>query len=147
MTIPKRKTMDHVVPGWLQGSPRYFVTICANERGKNQLCQPDVAQTVIAAAEYYHVRKRWHILLFLLMPDHLHALVSFPKVESMQQVIRTWKHYLAKQHHIEWQRDFFDHRLRNDESHAEKIEYIRQNPVRAGLVTLPEQWPYVWEPD
>lgn len=80
------------------------------------------------------------------MPDHLHALLSFPKMEAMPQVIRAWKHYLATQHKIEWQRDFFDHRLRHDESHEEKLDYIRMNPVRAGLATSPEEWPYVWEP-
>lgn len=64
----------------------------------------------------------------------------------MQQVLRSWKHYLSKLHRIEWQRDYFDHRLRNDESHEEKADYIRQNPVRAGLVAKPDHWPYVWEP-
>ncbi len=38
---------------------------------------------------------------------------------------------------------FFDHRLRHDESEAEKFEYIRQNPVRAGLIGAEDEWPYV----
>lgn len=80
------------------------------------------------------------------MPDHLHALVSFPQVESMPQVIRSWKHYLSKHQHIRWQRDFFDHRLRSNESHEEKLTYILNNPVRAGLILTPDKWPYVWTP-
>ena len=82
----------------------------------------------------------------LLMPDHVHFLVSFSKTESMRAVIDAWKHYLAKQHGTHWQRDFFDHRLRKEESYEEKARYIRLNPVRAGLVKSPEEWPYFWEP-
>jgi REP element-mobilizing transposase RayT len=48
------------------------------------------------------------------------------------QVIQTWK----------WQEGCFDRLLRSDESLSEKWEYLRQNPVRAGLVANPEDWPF-----
>ena len=41
-----------------------------------------------------------------------------------------------------WQAGFFDHVLRSDESRSEKWEYIRMNPVRAGLVEEADDWPY-----
>jgi hypothetical protein len=41
-----------------------------------------------------------------------------------------------------WQKGFFDHLIRSDESHAEKWKYVRENPVRAGLVAKAEDWPY-----
>jgi REP element-mobilizing transposase RayT len=44
-----------------------------------------------------------------------------------------------------WQRRFFDHVLRNDESYAQKWNYVRENPVRAGLVAKAEDWPYAGE--
>ena len=44
-----------------------------------------------------------------------------------------------------WQRGFFDHLLRSEESYAQKWEYVRENPVRAGLVQRAEQWPYQGE--
>ena len=44
-----------------------------------------------------------------------------------------------------WQDGFFDHVLRDCESYGEKWEYMRMNPVRAGLVVRPEDWPYVGE--
>jgi REP element-mobilizing transposase RayT len=44
-----------------------------------------------------------------------------------------------------WQREFFDHVLRSEESYAEKWEYVRQNPVRAGLATGVEDWPFQGE--
>ena len=44
-----------------------------------------------------------------------------------------------------WQRRFFDHVLRSDESYAQKWNYVRENPVRAGLVAKAEDWPYAGE--
>jgi len=50
-----------------------------------------------------------------------------------------------------WQEESFDHVLRSSESFAEKLEYVRQNPVRRGLVKNPEDYPWLWlepaEPD
>ena len=44
-----------------------------------------------------------------------------------------------------WQSGFFDHILRSDESYAGKWNYVRNNPVRAGLVATADQWPYQGE--
>ena len=81
------------------------------------------------------------------MPDHLHALISFPYERPMKQIIADWKRFLATNPNIDWQRDFFDHRLRRDESFVQKADYIRANPVRAGLVSSIEDWPYFWMVD
>jgi REP element-mobilizing transposase RayT len=43
-----------------------------------------------------------------------------------------------------WQDESFDHVLRGEESLRETIEYIRQNPVRRGLVKNPEDYPWLW---
>jgi putative transposase len=82
--------------------------------------------------------------LLLLMPDHLHTLVSFPSDKHMMTVVSQWKEFLAKKLGINWQPNFFDHRLRNDESLRDKADYILNNPVRRGLVTRAEDWNYVW---
>ncbi len=94
---------------------------------------------------FYQQKQRWHVHLLLLMPDHIHALISFPQAQNMETVMRAWKHYLAKENDIRWLRDFFDHRIRQDESLEEKAAYIRNNPVRGGLIKTPEEWSYVWE--
>ena len=79
------------------------------------------------------------------MPDHLHAIISFNRDPGMKKSIYVNKKFTARNHGIQWQRDFFDHRLRHDESYLEKAHYIRMNPVRAGLCQSPEDWAYVWE--
>jgi hypothetical protein len=62
----------------------------------------------------------------------------------MVKVISDWKRYLARHARLHWQRDIFDHRIRNEASLQGKWHYILQNPIRAGLVTAVDQWPYVW---
>jgi putative transposase len=78
------------------------------------------------------------------MPDHLHALLSFPLAQRMDGPIRDWKRYLAKTAGVAWQDGFFDQRLRHNENYEEKADYIRMNAVRGGLVAQPEEWAYVW---
>ena len=65
----------------------------------------------------------------------------------MQVVMSKWKEWTAKSLRIDWQRDFFEHRLRRDESYREKADYILLNPLRAGLVQKVEDWPYVFVAD
>ena len=60
----------------------------------------------------------------------------------MTRVMADFKTWVAKSAEVKWQRDFFEHRMRGMESAAEKANYIRNNPVRAGLVSRPEDWPY-----
>jgi hypothetical protein len=88
----------------------------------------------------------WHVALFLLVPDHVHALLAFKRDGSMSRVIGDWKHFHARKNRIEWQEGFFDHRLRDDERGEKlqaKVNYIRQNPVVAGLCASAEEWPWV----
>ena len=79
------------------------------------------------------------------MPDHLHFVASFPETDMrMQTIVSKWKEWTAKSLGIRWQRDFFEHRLCREESAQEKADYILENPVRAGLVSRWEDWPYVF---
>ena len=76
------------------------------------------------------------------MPDHLHGLFSFPGAKPMQRVVCSLKEWVAKQTGVQWQRDFSDQRLRGWESGVEKANYIRRNPVRAGLAERSDDWPF-----
>ena len=91
----------------------------------------------------YHDTQKWYLKILLLMPDHLHMLVGIPGDANLSNLVRDFKRITAKIARIHWQRNFFDHRLRRDESEAEKFEYIRRNPVRAGLIRAADEWPYL----
>jgi REP element-mobilizing transposase RayT len=120
----------------------YFITICCIPRHTNQLATPAVWQVIEETLSVREAKNDLNCRLILAMPDHLHGLFEFPGPNPMTKVISDFKSWLAKQCGIHWQRDFFDHRLRNIESAAEKANYIRLNPVRAGLATNPQDWPY-----
>ena len=145
---PQRKKLPHERPRWLRPEDEiFFITACCESREKNQLCLPKIARAIFDSAEFRNQNDVWYAHLVCLMPDHLHALISFPYERPMKQIMSDWKRILANQLKIEWQRDFFDHRLRKDESYQEKADYIRANPVRAGFVTESEEWPYFWTAD
>jgi REP element-mobilizing transposase RayT len=120
----------------------FFVTICCENRGKNQLCLPKIAEILFNAARHYHDQQEWFLRLMLLMPDHLHAIIIPAPSISLGTVVGNWKRFVAKQTDIAWQKNFFDHRLRSNESWDEKAAYIRANPVRAGLIAQNETWPF-----
>ena len=87
---------------------------------------------------------------YVMMPDHVHLFVRGPDDFQLGPWVGMLKQALAK--HIAlartspiWQRGFFDHVLRNDESYGDKWNYVRENPVRAGLVTKADDWPYSGE--
>jgi putative transposase len=147
MTGARRNRLDHTTHFAGRFGAIYFITICCEQRGFNQLCHDEIATVLADTARIYHERGRWNLDLLLLMPDHLHALIGVDGQTSLSQLIRDYKRITAKITGVRWQRNFFDHRLRHDESLAEKFAYICQNPVRAGLCRTEHDWPYTFIPD
>ena len=143
---PVRQKLSHAIPQWVDERSFYLITICCEPRGLNQLSKKDIGPRILDAAAFYHEQLKWHCRLWLLMPDHLHEIVCFPKQEGIQPLITAWKRYVCRQWGIQWQSNFFDPRLRDRFSLDEKTAYVLQNPVRAGLCACPEDWPFVYRP-
>ena len=143
---PVRKRLFHTLPAWVADGSTFFLTFCCAQRGGNQLNRPEEFAIMTLAVAHYVRSDRWWVELFLAMPDHVHALIAFPRQETMAGVVRDWKRYVAKRAGVQWQDGFFDHRLRSAESGSEKWHYITQNPVRKGLCGRAEDWPWVWKP-
>ena len=142
-----RRALPHDPPLFVDASKEvFFITICCKKRGANQLCYPEVASLLFHATQSYQCQQRWFVPVLLLMPDHVHFLASFSRDVKMTNVVASWKRFTSKYARINWQRDFFDHRLRGGEGWREKSDYILQNPVRAGLIEKYEDWPYVLLP-
>lgn len=79
------------------------------------------------------------------MPDHIHLLLSPPRKDvSVADFSNLFKRGLNRRlsRPVEWQEGCFDHLLRSHESGMQKWKYMRENPVRAGLVKKWEEWPY-----
>ena len=140
--LPQRHSLPHAQPyAW---DAVYFITICAERRGVNTLALPLIAPLLWQEWCGYAERAACSPLLFVVMPDHVHGLFRFPVEPGMEATVNAWKRLTARQSGVAWQRDFFDHRLRSDESFEQKAAYIRDNPVRKGLVSDVAAWPYVW---
>jgi putative transposase len=144
--VPTRKQLPHEVPLWIHPDREdYFITVCCRERGRNQLADPTVGVALIDTIKHRNDRQIWYAHLAVIMPDHLHLIVSFGRIDTpIQTVVSKWKEWTAKSLSIRWQRDFFEHRLRKDESFREKADYVLANPVRAGLVNRWNDWPYTF---
>ena len=123
------------------GHSRYFLTCCTRDR-QVVLAHAGVHERIRSFAarslEDYGV---W-VDAYVAMPDHLHLIVSMARESvSLGEWVKAFKAVVAHRE-FRWQPGYFDHVLRSDESAGEKWEYIRMNPVRAGLVARPDQWPY-----
>ena len=139
-------SLPHDIPLWVDPSKEtYFITINCLRRGENQLARADITEPLFDTVRHRQEKFLWWPYLFLLMPDHQHALLSFPPSgKPLRLVVSKWKEWTAKQLPLDWQDDFFEHRLRREESRREKADYILANPVRAGLVARPKDWPCVY---
>ncbi len=139
-----RRHLPHSRPSWVTRDASYLITVCATPRGVDQLCATGTATRVIESVLFRQERGEWHVLACVVMPDHVHLLVGLPPTTDLRRLMAAFKRYLARLHHVRWQRDFFEYRLRGSDLVAVTLEYLRQNPVRAGLVRTPEDWPYFW---
>ena len=80
------------------------------------------------------------------MPDHIHIFIRIGRGGKLSVTVKFLREGITKYLRRNnpdlrvWQPGFFDHVLRSGESYAEKWEYVRYNPVRAGLVKKPEEW-------
>jgi putative transposase len=133
-----------------RNNPVYFATFCTYKR------RAILANgTVDGAFREFTMRAytEHNIALgrYVIMPEHIHLFVCGPDDFSLGAWIGSLKQALAKSMgrsrgpHAIWQRGFFDHLLRSDESYGQKWNYVRENPVRAGLVGKAEDWPYADE--
>jgi len=136
------------------GGPNWvFLTVCTEKR-ERWLAQTSVQRALHDIWE--HTAKAWLVSDYLLMPDHLHLFCAPHDLKfTIERWIGFWKDQLAKnlknqggaatppcQINGKFQAGGFHHRLRDGESYSQKWQYVRENPVRAGLVAHPEEWPY-----
>ena len=116
------------------------------------LMRPEIHDAFRAFSFRAHQERDVAVGRYIIMPDHLHLFVAFPPegitlskwVQSLRTVLgkELLRVGFQKPH---WQEGFFDHLLRSTESYSEKWDYVRMNPVRAGLCKKPEDWPYQGE--
>jgi REP element-mobilizing transposase RayT len=133
-----------------QRFPIYFVTACTSER-RPILNSEEVHSRLIEFGKEGESHGAW-LGAYVLMPDHLHVFVALnEELVSLSNWVKSLKNSLSKTlrfHNVQaphWQKGFFDHVLRSDDSYSEKWNYVRENPVRATLVKNSSDWPFLGE--
>lgn len=124
----------------------YFVTICEKRRRPawaNRRFFDAFAETV----NRLETHRLWFVHAAIVMPDHLHLLATPLKsrndpVGNLSGALKRWTRAAVADPDWEWQDGSFDRLLRKSEAAAQKWEYIRNNPVRAGWVDDWRKWPW-----
>jgi putative transposase len=139
---PGRRTPAKGVHLSLAGPNWVFLTVCTEKR-ESWLAQISIRDELHDI--WLNTATAWLVSDYLLMPDHLHLFCAPRDLKfTVERWLAFWKDRLAKRNRDSgrFQGGGFHHRLRDDESYAEKWRYVRENPVRAGLVKQSEDWPY-----
>jgi putative transposase len=136
--------LQHRTPDWVGAEPLFHVRIRVQPKTALPLTDPRLSSDLLAAARRYHSLGHWQCLLFLLMPDHLHALLRISRHPGVAVVVQNWKRGTTRFQQVKWQENFFDHRIRHDHEATEKWRYILRNPVVNGLCGASEEWPHGW---
>lgn len=152
--LPDREHLTRI-PVWLPSDQAviYLLTLCTADR-RTLFISPDVVLMVLGCIEDASTRTNWAVHQICFMPDHIHMFVS-PKIDREQKLSRlvqrlkssaTQKLHAAGITGGIWQAEFFDHLLRSHESLHDKWLYVMANPVRAGLCSTPEEYPFLGTP-
>jgi len=142
--LPKRKQLPHALPAWVDRTDPFFVTICCKHRGLNALAHPDVFQTIRHTLILYEDARKLKLFNLTVMPDHIHLIARWDHARGLGRTVMAFKGIVAKRHAVKWQQGFFDHRIRSSGELQAKTEYVRANPVRAGLAANASDWPYAY---
>ena len=142
-----RQTPAQGVLPTFDGSTILWCTVCADARG--DWCAQAKVMALLQEI-WAEPNQAWLVGDFLLMPDHVNFFAS-PRDETsawvdVERWTAYWKDCFAKrcgQPMWRWQRGLFHHRLRSEQAYVEKGVYMRNNPVRAGLVKDAEEW--LWQ--
>ena len=134
-------------------SPIFYVTFVARGRAPILANHP-IHNAFLAYAER-GLDLGFTVGRYVIMPDHVHLFVALGAELTLGRSIGGLKRILggalpeqsrrASASTSPWQPGFFDHVLRSAESYAAKWKYVRHNPVRAGLVERPADWPFAGE--
>jgi REP element-mobilizing transposase RayT len=114
--------------------------------GSCHLRNPAIAD-VVAVALCHFDDKRYRLSAWCVMPNHVHVVAHFFPGETLASIVHSWKSFTAKKaNHILgstgafWQREYYDHLVRDESEFEHAIRYVADNPAKAGL----QNWRWTW---
>jgi putative transposase len=149
--------MPWTLERWHGGHDLHFITFSCYRR-QALLSNAHRRELFLKVLEDVRRRYQWVVIGYVVMPEHVHLLVSEPQQRPLATAIQALKlgfsrRLLAEErrlhHNAEhdkpgrvWQARYYDFNVCTLAKRVEKRRYLHRNPVRRGLVEVPEQWPW-----
>ena len=116
--------------------------------GGSPLAPPDHSRIVVESLRAF-VGQRYDLHAYCVMPNHVHALMTLREGFRLGDVVKSWKTFTGRRINQAtgasgpfWALDYFDRYMRDETDFDNTIAYIENNPVAAGLVSSPDEWPW-----
>jgi putative transposase len=139
MSTPRHRTAP--------GSSYFVTTKCWQGRSVFQMSEN--AEILLRTIVNHRDRGAYLLHEFVIMPNHFHVLLTPSASTSLEKAVQLIKGGSSYAIHKKrgakveiWQEGFYDWTIRDGDDWHAKAEYIRKNPVRAGLVSKAEEWRY-----
>jgi putative transposase len=122
----------------------HFVTFSCYKR-QPFLRTPEAKDTIERFLEQTRQQQCLCIAAYVLMPEHIHLLASEPLKDTLATFLQIFKQLTARELKSPdqkqfWQRRYYDFNVSSGEKYVEKLRYIHRNPVKRGLVAIPEDY-------
>ncbi|HXY14450.1 MAG TPA: hypothetical protein VEI26_08125 [Terriglobales bacterium] len=152
MLLDRKYEYRRKLPHYQKTGRPIFVTF----RKLTSIPFPEEARDAVLAHCLHDQGKKYHLHAVVIMPEHVHLLLTplrdssgwpYALAAILKLIKGTSARSVNKLHSTSgpvWQEESFDHVLRSEESFVEKLDYMRQNPVRRGLVQRPDDYPWLW---
>ncbi len=96
--------------------------------------------------------KRYDLVAYVVMPNHVHLMIKTHEGFPLSKVVHSWKSFTAHEinKHFKksgrdaqvWQTEYFDRFIRDERHFDQAVDYIHENPVKAGLCRYAREWPW-----
>jgi S-adenosylmethionine decarboxylase proenzyme len=114
--------------------------------GECYLRNPEIAEIVSNSLKHFD-NERYHLFAWCIMPNHVHVVFRPLQNNKIDEILHSWKSFTAhkinnilKKDGIFWQREYYDHLVRDQEEFERIIQYVSDNPIKANL----KNWNWVW---
>jgi putative transposase len=121
----------------------HFVTFSCYQR-RQYLGTPTARDRFEVALEEMRRRYEFFVSGYVVMPEHVHVLVSEPKKVNLATALQALKLSVMRKSEERpfWQARYYDFNVFTTKKRVEKLNYMHENPVARGLVGFAENWPW-----
>jgi putative transposase len=141
--------MPYGLKRWQQSRESHSVTFSCYRR-RPYLSRGSAATLFLTCLEQTRRRYGFRVYGYVVMPEHVHLLVSEPVVGLLSTAVQALKIAVSRRalsagwraEQPFWQKRYYDHNVRSHEKFVEKLRYIHRNPMQRGLCVEAIAWPW-----